>query len=279
MGARLSPPPSASAKGNEERQRIEIMPDVRHAIILAAGAAMRLAPKSDGTPKGLLEIAHRPLLDRSVALLEAAGVAELVIVTGYRARAIETALGAARGSLAIRYVRNDAYAETGSMASLLAAAAAVPEALVLVLESDLLYHASFLDAARRAAADVLLAADLSGSGDEVHLGVDAGNRLRYLGKHPSESWRRRSIGELAGISRLTPALLSEFQRRALAHARAGSAARHYEDVLFEIAQDGWPIRVELLRGVPWIEIDTPRDLERARALVWPRLAADRRGFA
>lgn len=255
------------------------MPDVRHAIILAAGAAMRLAPKSDGTPKGLLEIAHRPLLDRSVALLEAAGVAELVIVTGYRARAIETALGAARGGLAIRYVRNDAYAETGSMASLLAAAAAVPEAPVLVLESDLLYHASFLDAARRADDDVLLAADLSGSGDEVHLGVDAGNRLRYLGKHPSESWRRRSIGELAGISRLTPALLSEFQRRALAHARAGSAARHYEDVLFEIAQDGWPIRVELLRGVPWIEIDTPRDLERARALVWPRLAADRRGFA
>ena len=242
----------------------------RTAIILAAGMATRLRPTSDLGPKGLLEIGGKSLLARSIDLLDEAGVSDILIVTGHHAGKIEAALGARRGGAAIRYVHNANYAETGSMISLLAAAAEVTGP-ALLLEFDLLYHPSFLAAATAADGDVILAADLSGSGDEVYLAVDDGQNLRFLGKNPPASWRGRSIGELAGISRVSSELLSQFCTRADHDLRHGRGQRHYEEVLFEIAQDGWPIRVELCPGVPWTEIDTPDDLRRAERVVWPRL--------
>ncbi len=248
-----------------------VMSQVRNAIILAAGMARRLAPTSDLLPKGLVEIGGQPLLLRSVELLAASGIAETLIVTGYRAAQIEAALGPRRNGMAIRYLHNPDYAETGSMVSLLAAAPQAPGP-VLLLESDLLYHPAFLDAALGAEDDVLLAADLSGSGDEVYLGVDGENRLCFLGKNPPENWRRQSVGELAGISRISRKLLTRFAAAAKRSLRAGRGNRHYEEILFEIAAAGWPIRVQHCPGLPWTEIDTPLDLRRAHDIVWPRLA-------
>ena len=136
------------------------MSTVRHAVILAAGMATRLRPASNLLPKGLFEIGGTPLLGRSIDLLAAAGIAEVLVVTGHHARQIETALGSRRGGAAIRYVHNDLYAESGSMVSLLRAAPAV-SGPILLLESDLLYHPAFLDAAIAAEDDVLLAAEIS----------------------------------------------------------------------------------------------------------------------
>jgi 2-aminoethylphosphonate-pyruvate transaminase len=249
----------------------EIMTDVRQAIILAAGMATRLRPASDLLPKGLFRIGGTPLLERSIELIAAAGVPDVLVVTGHHAGQIEVALGTERGGARIRYVHNANYAETGSMVSLLAAAPSVSGA-ILLLESDLLYHPVFLDAALAAEDDVLLAADVSGSGDEVYLAVDDDDRLCFLGKNPPSAWRERSVGELAGISRLSPALLARFCERAEQHLRDGRGNRHYEEILFEIAKEGWKLRVELCGGVPWTEVDTPGDLRRAEESVWPRLA-------
>jgi choline kinase len=243
----------------------------KHAVILAAGMATRLRPASTLLPKGLFEIGGVSLLGRSTALLAAAGIAEIVVVTGHHAGQIEAALGTRRGGAAIRYVHNSRYAGTGSMVSLMVAAPGL-EGPILLLESDLLYHPAFLATAIAAEGDVLLAADVSGSGDEVYLAVDADNRLAFLGKNPPEAWRERSIGELAGISRLSPELLQRFCVRAEQRLERGDGNRHYEEVLYEIAQEGWMLRVELCPGVPWTEIDTPSDLRRAEERVWPRLA-------
>jgi NDP-sugar pyrophosphorylase family protein len=52
------------------------------AIILAAGKGTRLRPLTDNTPKPLVPVAGRPLLDHIVEALPSA-VTELIIVTGY----------------------------------------------------------------------------------------------------------------------------------------------------------------------------------------------------
>jgi choline kinase len=249
----------------------KIMTETRQAIILAAGMATRLRPASDLLPKGLFKIGGTSLLDRSIELLAASGISDVLVVTGHHAGQIEVALGTHRGGARIRYVHNADYAETGSMVSLLAAAPSV-NGDILLLESDLLYHPAFLEAALAAEDDVLLAADVSGSGDEVYLAVDEDDRLRFLGKNPPPAWRERSVGELAGISRLSARLLARFCERAEQHLRNGHGNRHYEEILFEIAQEGWKLRVELCGGVPWTEVDTPNDLRRAETSVWPRLA-------
>ena len=51
------------------------------AIILAAGMASRLRPLTDNTPKCLLKIGERSLLQRSIDALTSNGIKEIVIVT------------------------------------------------------------------------------------------------------------------------------------------------------------------------------------------------------
>ena len=59
------------------------------AIILAAGTASRLRPLTLHTPKCLLKVGERTLLQRSMDALIKAGIREFCIVTGYLHEQIE----------------------------------------------------------------------------------------------------------------------------------------------------------------------------------------------
>ncbi len=58
------------------------------AVILAAGIASRLRPLTDTTPKCLLKIGERCLLERAFDALIQNGFNEFIIVTGYRQQQI-----------------------------------------------------------------------------------------------------------------------------------------------------------------------------------------------
>lgn len=58
------------------------------AVILAAGIASRLRPLTDTTPKCLLKIGERCLLERAFDALIQNGFDEFIIVTGYRQQQI-----------------------------------------------------------------------------------------------------------------------------------------------------------------------------------------------
>ena len=59
------------------------------AIILAAGQGKRLLPLTEARPKCLIELSGRSLLAWQLMRLQAAGVDETVIVTVFRADAVE----------------------------------------------------------------------------------------------------------------------------------------------------------------------------------------------
>lgn len=57
----------------------------RHAVVLAAGQGSRLRPLTDDVPKPLLPIDGRPVIERVLDQLGAAGVHQVMVVVGYRA--------------------------------------------------------------------------------------------------------------------------------------------------------------------------------------------------
>ena len=59
------------------------------AVILAAGMAKRLRPLTDTTPKCLLKIGQKSLLERTFNALKSVGVTQFVVVTGYLHEQIE----------------------------------------------------------------------------------------------------------------------------------------------------------------------------------------------
>lgn len=69
------------------------------AMILAAGRGERMRPITDHTPKPLIPVAGRPLIDWHLAALAAAGITEIVINTGWLGARLRATLGdgSARG--------------------------------------------------------------------------------------------------------------------------------------------------------------------------------------
>ena len=108
---------------------------ITRALILAAGMGTRLRGQWDEQPKGLLPVDGISLIARSVAQLQAAGIREIVLVTGHLAARYEEAPAAQGG---FRCVHNPDFARAGSFFSLCVGAAALPGPFLL-LESDLLY--------------------------------------------------------------------------------------------------------------------------------------------
>jgi N-acetyl-alpha-D-muramate 1-phosphate uridylyltransferase len=66
------------------------------AMILAAGRGERMRPRSDHTPKALLEVAGRPLIVHQIERLARAGIRDIVVNLSILGGQIETALGDGR---------------------------------------------------------------------------------------------------------------------------------------------------------------------------------------
>lgn len=87
------------------------MPD--RAIILAAGLGLRMRPFTEHTPKPLLPVAGRTLLDRALDFAQEGGVARAVVNISYLAPKIEEHLAARAGGPHVLFSREESPLETG----------------------------------------------------------------------------------------------------------------------------------------------------------------------
>ena len=87
---------------------------IRRAMVLAAGLGTRLRPITDTTPKPLVPVAGRPLLDHLLAFLRAGGIEEVVINLHHLGPNIQAHVGdGARFGLRVRYSTEDPILDTG----------------------------------------------------------------------------------------------------------------------------------------------------------------------
>jgi choline kinase len=140
------------------------------AVILAAGRGTRLAGAGLGVPKGLIDVGGEALVSRSVRLLAARGIANVVLITGHQSELYD-AFAAARSGVRCIYNRN--FDVMGSLESLRCALEAVASPFLL-LDSDILYEGRGLDVLLgQLTANAILVSDLTGSGDEYYAWADS----------------------------------------------------------------------------------------------------------
>jgi 2-aminoethylphosphonate-pyruvate transaminase len=231
---------------------------IEQAILLAAGSGRRISSLLGPRPKGFIEIGGEAIAERSLKALLRKGVREVIVVTGFGAEYYERLV---RRHPAASTVFNSRFAETGSMGSL---ALAVPRCRreALVLEADLLYQESALDAlAATKARDAVLLSGLTRSGDEVYAD-GSGGRLARLSKDRASI--RNLAGEFTGLSKLSKELL---EKMAL-----GSAQDEYDSHALSRACADSPVAYVTLEDLVWCEIDCAEHLERAVRDVYPRLS-------
>lgn len=228
----------------------------------------RLRSVVDDRPKGLIEIQGETLVGRSLRLLRAAGIEHTTIVVGYRADQYERF---AAGQADIDLARNEAFATTGSMASLAIALDGIQDP-VLVLESDIAYEARALSALMDAStADATLLSGPTAAGDEVWVHAPGG-RLRAMSKNARDL--PDVAGEFVGITRLSSlacaAMRTAFQRFTDRHAHA---RMDYETGALADVSRTRPIAALLVSDLCWGEIDDDRHFDRVVHRIWPALGA------
>lgn len=223
-------------------------------------------------PKGLLPALDRTFVSRSIDILRAEGVTDILIVTGYGAIFFDDVAGSYGG--VVRTVFNPDFETKGTMRSLLAALD-LPIGPCLVLDADIVFE-------RRAVRSLLLddadnAIMLSGIGtlgDEFLAwseGDASGKRhwLRYLSKRRTDR-DDPPTGEHMGIMKIGAALAHALRRWAEQNP-SDAATLPYENCLLPLL-DHHDMAAVHLPDLIWTEVDTAAMLDHAQNVVLPKLA-------
>lgn len=234
---------------------------VTEALILAAGVGNRLGAVGRAMPKGFLRLGQRTIIEESIERLREAGIARVVIVTGYRAEDYR-ALADASGGL-VETVHNPSFAESGSLLSLSIGADAIASD-VLLLESDLIYETRALQTLLDGPEDAILLSGLTGAGDEVFVETHVDGTLRAMSK--SRDALGDVAGELVGICRLSRDTLDRLTRI----GQSCPPAEYEVDGLVAVGADK-PLACRLIDDLLWAEIDDADHLRRARDEIYPRI--------
>ncbi len=241
-----------------------------NAVILAAGVGKRLRPFTEQHPKCLLEFGGTSLLRRHLAMLESRKMKSLTIVTGHLEEQVRAEVMREQPKIPVSFVRNAEY-EHGSALSLFCAAAAFRGVPAIIMDADILFDQRVLDRLLDSPTANCLAVDNSvvDTGEEVKVVVSPAGRVLELGKQASET--ARVLGESVGIFKFS-ATAGTLLGEALGQAVAVDRDAEYEPVM-----NGLLGRIEMgfaeVGDLPWLEIDFPGDVERARHEIWPRIQA------
>lgn len=84
------------------------------AIILAAGLGTRLRPMTDNTPKALIKVKNKPLVEYQIEYLKEKGIDEIIVVVGY----LHEQFDYLKEKYGVKLVFNDKYAEYNNFYSL-----------------------------------------------------------------------------------------------------------------------------------------------------------------
>jgi choline kinase len=234
------------------------------AIILSAGQGSRLGHLVDDRPKCLIDFNGRTRLDRQLDTLEANGVHEAVVVTGFHDELIEAAIAARSGGPEVRTVYNPFYKVADNTGSLYMAREELAGDC-LVWNGDTLVSRALMGkvvANSRAGICVTIDRKNEGYDDDDMKVVEAGGRLKAIGKRIAEGVNAESIGLLAfrggGAEQFREAI-----ERAMRTSEGTTI--WYLRVINHIAQsaDVWTLDIS---GEEWGEVDFPPDVEAAREL-------------
>jgi choline kinase len=234
------------------------------AVILAAGMASRLRPLTEHTPKCLLSIGERPLLQRSMDALMQGGIKDFVIVTGYLHEMIEQFVAKTYGdTINVEFIHNNVFDSTNNIYSLWLARPAVDGKDFLLLDSDLLYDPAIIKQVTEcSAANVLTLIRHELGEEEMKVVTDDNGTIREISKTCNPA---SAAGESLGIEKIgasySTALYKELEQM--------MDTEHLEDKFYELAFErlipqGHSYKVIDVTEFFSCELDTVEDFENAK---------------
>ncbi len=244
-------------------------------IILAAGSATRMRPLTDNLPKCLLPVGGKPILQRIIENVSAAGIAHIGIVIGFNAHAVRSFVRQHFPFHRIRFVVNPKFEETNNAFSLLMARdfhsgrkdEAEESKGLLLLDADIVFSQDLLPFFLKQPFPNKIALRVRGNHDEeeVRVKVDESGYLLSIGKTIPLT---ETHGESVGIETFSPEsahrLFDILERR----VRRGEGRTEFYEAAFQtMIDEGEQLRAIDVSDFAAAEIDTPDDLRAAEEMI------------
>lgn len=229
------------------------------AVLMAGGKGERLRPLTLTTPKPLLEIGGKAIIDYNIEALARCGITDISVTVNYMAEKLEEHFSEERGGVWVKCVREDRPLGTIGSASLIEFP---EEGDTLVMNSDLLTTVSFEDLYlhhRNAGADITIAAVPYNVSVPYAILTTDGGRVTSLEEKPSYAYYAN-----AGIYIISNRLL-----RGLPKEQRTDAT----DLIEEAIASGLHVSYFPISGT-WIDIGSPTDFAHARELMRHHLESD-----
>lgn len=248
-----------------------------HAIILAAGQGSRLAEHNpDNLPKCLLEFGGRSLLQRHLELLWEGGVRQADLVIGYEADRIVDHVGRLSTRPSVSFHFNPRF-QQGSVISLLAGRETLESGRnVLLMDADVLYHPAIIDRliASRHVNCFLVDRDFTPGDEPVKVAI-RGEVMVDFRKRLADGLDYDHLGESVGFFRFDAATAATIARECARYETEGMTDAPHEEALRDVLlREPGAFGFEDVTGLPWIEIDFPEDVVRAREEILPAIRED-----
>lgn len=229
--------------------------------------AQRLRPLTNNTPKCLLKIGERSLLQRSIDALMQNGIREFVIVTGYLHEQIEQFVAQQYAdAITVTYIHNALYDSTNNIYSLWLARPEVEGKEMLLLDSDLLYDPQIVARVMaEPSANVLTLIRHELGEEEMKVVTDAQGAITEISKTCNPAI---AAGESLGIEKMGP----DYTRALYAELDTMMNQEKLENKFYELAFErliaqGHSYKVVDVTELFSCELDTVEDFENAKALI------------
>jgi len=237
------------------------------AIILAAGVASRLRPLTNNTPKCLLKVGDKSILERTIDNLVKNNIDEIVVVTGFLKQTIEDFLTKNYPSLKFKFVFNEKYDSTNNIYSLWLAKSEMLGYEMLLMDSDIIFDSRIIGQLITSEYENNLALRASKylSEEEIKCLLNNDGSIKEIGKsiNPMEA-----VGESIGIEKFSKELVLQLytilDRKILDKKEVNI---FYEAAFQDAMNSGAKIFPVDVKEFKCMEIDTIEDFEIAAQVV------------
>ena len=230
------------------------------AIILAAGVGRRLSPITDTTPKCLIQVGGKTILERYFENFERLGIDSAVIVVGHLKEKIMAAAGDEWHGVKISYLNNERF-EEGNIFTVHLASQAFDDDIIM-MDADVIFHPGLLERQIKSPnANCYLMDEgfVEHDGEECKVAALNG---RVVANNRRITKKYDRVGEGLGFLKLSLGTALELKKIVAEFIGRGETTKEYEDAL-EILLEREVVGFEPVGDLPWTEIDFADDIPKA----------------
>ena len=224
------------------------------AVILAAGRGTRMGMKD--APKCLLKIGKKSIIEHQVDYLRNLDCKKILVVTGYNSNKIKNTLGNS-----VEYIFNKNFEKSNNMYSLWEARDFVNDEFICIY-GDLFFHKKILEKCAMSNSDMVLVVERNLRDETMKVKIENEKIVQVNKKIDSKN----TDGNFIGMGKFSKNSKNHLFQTIKELMEKGNEDAYYTLAIENLIKQGKTVHFVETGGLPWMDIDTKKELEDVRKI-------------